>query len=218
MSDSIYIVLAFVAAYLIGSVPSAVWVGRLLYGTDVRDFGSGNAGATNTFRVLGRSAGAIVMLLDILKGMAAAALANILFDADLIATVHPEHLTLYQIMLGITAIVGHVFPVFAQFRGGKGVATMVGMILTINLEVALACIGIFLVVLLASKYVSLGSIIASLTFPLLLLLPPFHHDADTITVLVAFSLFVIVVLTHHENIRRILSGNERKTLLVKRKG
>ncbi len=214
MIETFLIVLAFIGAYLLGSVPSAVWVGRILYGTDVRDFGSGNAGATNTFRVLGRSAGAIVMLIDVFKGMAAAALANILFDVDLIAH---EYMTMYQILLGITAILGHIYPVFAQFRGGKGVATMVGMIFTVQLEVALACIAIFFVVLVLSKYVSLGSIIASLLFPLLLLLPRFNHDADTTTVLISFSLFFIVVATHSANIKRLLAGNESKTSLVKKK-
>lgn len=214
MIETVSIILAFVAAYLLGSIPSAVWVGQVLYGTDVRNFGSGNAGATNTFRVLGKSAGVIVMLLDIFKGVAAAALANALFDFNLI---EHEQLTMFQILLGITAIAGHIFPVFAQFRGGKGVATMVGMIFTINLEVALACVAIFLVVLISSKYVSLGSIIASLTFPLLLLLPPFNHDADTVTVVMAFSLFVIVVATHTGNIKRLMTGCERKTDLVKRK-
>lgn len=213
MSDSIQIALAFIAAYLLGSIPAAVWIGRLLYGTDVRDFGSGNAGATNTFRVLGRPAGFFVLLIDILKGLAAAGIANLLFDMNLI---EEDRLTMFQILLGMTAILGHIFPVFANFRGGKGVATMVGMILTVNLEVALACIGIFLVVLILSQYVSLGSIIASFFFPLLLLLPPFHHDADTVTVLIAFSLFVVVVLTHRQNIRRLLAGNENKTMLIKR--
>lgn len=214
MPETLAIVVAFIGAYLLGSIPSAVWVGEVLYGTDVRDFGSGNAGATNTFRVLGRSAGAIVMLIDVLKGMAAAALANFLFDLELIPH---DQLTLFQILLGITSILGHIFPIFAQFRGGKGVATMVGMIFTVQLEVALACIGIFFIVLFLSKYVSLGSIIASLLFPLLLLLPRFNHDADITTVLISFSLFFIVVATHSANIKRLVAGNERKTELVKKK-
>lgn len=206
---------ALVLAYLLGSIPTAVWIGRWFYGADVRNFGSGNAGATNTFRVLGRSAGIIVTLVDILKGTAAAALANVLMDNGVI---HPMQLTMFQIILGITAIVGHIFPVFAGFRGGKGVATMVGMIFTIQFEIALACIVIFFLVVLASKYVSLASLIASLSFPFLLMLPDFDSTApDQITILLAFSFFFIVAVTHTKNIKRLLSGTENKSVIRLRK-
>lgn len=206
---------AFVLAYLLGSIPTAVWIGRWFYGADVRNFGSGNAGATNTFRVLGRSAGIIVTLVDILKGTAAAALANVLMDNGVI---HPMQLTMFQIILGITAIVGHIFPVFAGFRGGKGVATMVGMIFTIQFEIALVCIVIFFLVVLASKYVSLASLIASLSFPFLLMLPDFDSTApDQITILLAFSFFFIVAVTHTKNIKRLLSGTENKSVIRLRK-
>jgi len=206
---------ALVLAYLLGSIPTAVWIGRWFYGADVRNFGSGNAGATNTFRVLGRSAGIIVTLVDILKGTAAAALANVLMDYGVI---HPMQLTMFQIILGITAIVGHIFPVFAGFRGGKGVATMVGMIFTIQFEIALVCIVIFFLVVLASKYVSLASLIASLSFPFLLMLPDFDSTApDQITILLAFSFFFIVAVTHTKNIKRLLSGTENKSVIRLRK-
>lgn len=206
---------ALVLAYLLGSIPTAVWIGRWFYGADVRNFGSGNAGATNTFRVLGRSAGIIVTLVDILKGTAAAALANVLMDNGVI---HPMQLTMFQIILGITAIVGHIFPVFAGFRGGKGVATMVGMIFTIQFEIALVCIVIFFLVVLASKYVSLASLIASLSFPFLLMLPDFDSTApDQITILLAFSFFFIVAVTHTKNIKRLLSGTENKSMIRLRK-
>lgn len=206
---------ALVLAYLLGSIPTAVWIGRWFYGADVRNFGSGNAGATNTFRVLGRSAGIIVTLVDILKGTAAAALANVLMDNGVI---HPMQLTMFQIILGITAIVGHIFPVFAGFRGGKGVATMVGMIFTIQFEIALVCIVIFFLVVLASKYVSLASLIASLSFPFLLMLPDFDSTApDQMTILLAFSFFFIVAVTHTKNIKRLLSGTENKSVIRLRK-
>jgi glycerol-3-phosphate acyltransferase PlsY len=206
---------AVLAAYVLGSIPTAVWVGKWFYGADVRNFGSGNAGATNTFRVLGRSAGIIVTLVDILKGTAAAALANILLDQELI---QPAQLTLAQILLGITAILGHIYPVFAGFRGGKGVATMVGMIFTIQFEIALICIGVFFIVLIASKYVSLGSMIASLAFPILLM----ESDLDStvpnqMTVLMAFSFFFIVVVTHTKNIKRLMTGTESKSVIRLRK-
>jgi acyl phosphate:glycerol-3-phosphate acyltransferase len=203
--------LAFLAAYLLGSIPTAVWIGKWFYGADVRNFGSGNAGATNTFRVLGRSAGIIVTLVDILKGTAAAALANLLLDNGSIDAVH---LTIFQISLGLAAILGHIYPVFAGFRGGKGVATMVGMIFTIQFEIALICIGVFFLVLIFSKYVSLGSMIASLTFPFLLMLSDLDATAPTeSTIILAFSFFVLVVLTHTKNIKRLLSGTESKSVI-----
>lgn len=215
MTETTWLVATILTAYLLGSVPTAVWVGKWFYGADVRNFGSGNAGATNTFRVLGRSAGIIVMLVDVLKGTAAAAFANLLLDAGMVA---PSALTFWQIVLGITAIIGHIFPVFAQFRGGKGVATMVGMIFTVQLEIALICIGIFFVVLLATHYVSLGSIIASLAFPFLLMLPQFEAGSlDLPTQSISFGLFAIVVITHTKNIRRLLAGNENKSVIRIRK-
>ena len=206
---------AVLVAYLLGSIPTAVWIGKWFYGADVRDFGSGNAGATNTFRVLGRTAGIIVTLVDILKGTAAAALAGLLMDFGYI---EPYQLTLGQIILGITAIIGHIYPVFAQFRGGKGVATMVGMIFTIQYEIALICIGIFFIVLASSKYVSLGSMIASLAFPFLLMTTGLDNtEPDPLTVLMAFSFFFIVVVTHTKNIKRLLSGTENKSVIRLRK-
>ena len=202
---------AILLAYLLGSIPTAVWVGRAFYGCDVREFGSGNAGATNTFRVLGRSAGIVVTIGDILKGMAAAALANLLLD---LGVIQPMQLTLFQIVLGLTAILGHIFPVFAQFRGGKGVATMVGMIITIQFQIALICVVIFFLVVIASKYVSLASIIASLAFPLLMMLPNFDSTTpDRLTIILSFSFFALVVITHTKNIRRLLAGNENKSVI-----
>jgi len=207
--------LAVISAYLLGSIPTAVWVGKWFYGADVRNFGSGNAGATNTFRVLGRTAGIIVTLIDILKGTAAAALGGLLLDNDSIA---PYQLTQTQIVLGVIAIIGHIYPVFAHFRGGKGVATMVGMIFTIQFEIALLCIGIFLIVLMASKYVSLGSMIASLAFPILLMVSNLDSTVpNTTTIFMAFSFFFIVVATHTKNIRRLLSGTESKSVIRLRK-
>ena len=146
--------------------------------------------------------------------MLAAGIANVLVD-QLIIT--PDHRTIYQILLGVTAIVGHIFPIFAGFRGGKGVATMVGIILTVQLELAMACAGIFFAVVLFSHYVSLASIVASLMFPVLMMFPEFEPGADDYTIAMAFSIFLIVVITHRENIRRLLDGNERKSYLVPKK-
>ena len=214
MQQIIYLILAFVGAYLIGSIPSAVWVATAMYGADVRNFGSKNAGATNTFRVLGRGAGILVLAIDIAKGLSAAAIANVMLDADLI---HQNDLTFFQIAFGVVAIVGHIFPVFAGFKGGKGVATMIGMVFTVQLNLALAIIGIFFIVLLLSKYVSLGSLVASFTFPLLLVSSLFEHGVDERTVCVSSSLFVIVAVTHRQNIQRLLAGNENKSTIRLRK-
>jgi glycerol-3-phosphate acyltransferase PlsY len=130
-------------AYVIGSIPTAVIVSRTFFGIDIRDYGSGNMGATNTFRVLGQRYGSLVMVVDILKGMAATGLYHFL----------PYYLTNewdrtnFMIGLGLAAVLGHVFPLFAQFRGGKGVATLFGMVLAVQPVVALSCVGVFLLVL-----------------------------------------------------------------------
>ena len=157
------ILFLLVVAYLLGSVPSAIWVGKRFYGIDVREHGSGNAGATNTFRVLGKKAGIPVLLLDILKGFLAVKLAYL-------QTVYlPDNLvpfTNVKLAFGFAAVIGHIFPVFAGFRGGKGIATLLGLVLALHLQAALGALGIFMVVLLVTKYVSLGSMLAGISFPL----------------------------------------------------
>lgn len=198
--------LILMAAYLIGAIPTAVWVGKSFYGIDVRQHGSGNAGATNTFRVLGKKPGAFVMAVDIFKGWAATSLAHVLVIWGLIEA---DQLILFKIILGVLAVVGHIFPVYAGFKGGKGVATLMGMVLSIHLPAALICLGIFLVVLLLFKYVSLGSMIAAIAFPLLLLLPRFHPE-EPLLIVFGFLLSAMVVLTHKKNIGRLLQGQESK--------
>ena len=203
-----------IIAYLLGSLPTAVWLGEAYFGVDIRQHGSGNAGATNTFRVLGKKAGTIVMLVDILKGWTATSLANILYLSDFI---NGEQLFYYQLMLGVVAVVGHVFPVYVKFKGGKGVATLLGMVLAIQTEVALVCALVFLIVLVISKYVSLGSMLASLAFPLLLMLPIFKPN-DPALIIFGFAIFAVVVLTHQKNIRRLLKGEESKAnIQIKKK-
>lgn len=159
--DILLIAVFAIAAYLIGSICSAVWIGKAYYGIDVRQHGSGNSGATNTFRVLGKKPGAVVMLLDIFKGWTATSLAGflVIFNA-----IEPEQLIVFQLIYGALGVLGHIFPVYERFKGGKGVATLLGMMLAIEPVVALMCIAIFVIVLFASKYVSLGSMIAALAF------------------------------------------------------
>src|SRR6202000_2445592 len=154
---SIYSISALILAYLCGSIPTAVWIGLAFFGVDVREYGSGNAGATNTFRVLGKKAGIPVMLIDILKGFTATKL--VVFIG--IFTTGGPHAVSYiniELALGIAAVMGHLFPIFAGFRGGKGIATLFGMILAVNLPAALLCVSVFIVVLLITRYVSLSSI------------------------------------------------------------
>lgn len=205
MSIALFIVTVLLA-YLLGSIPTSVWYGIGYFGVDVRRLGSGNAGATNTFRVLGKRAGTIVMLIDVLKGWTATCLAPLLYYFNAIG--ESEVLT-YKIIFGIIAIVGHIFPVFVRFKGGKGVATLLGMVLAVHPELALVCITIFILTLIASQYVSLSSILATLAFPVLSLLGVFGQP-DPLLVAFGFAMFLLVVFTHQKNIVRLLNGSENR--------
>lgn len=199
-------------AYLLGSIPTAVWFGKAFYSTDVREHGSGNPGATNTFRVLGKRAGIIVMLADIAKGMIATSIAIVLLNMGYI---EESWLVTVKLVMGIIAVTGHIFSLFINFKGGKGVATLLGMMVAVQYEVALVCIVVFLITLLLSKYVSLASIIGTLTFPSLLVLVPRFKSNEPLLIIFAFFVFIVIVWTHHKNIRRIIEGEENKTYLLK---
>jgi acyl phosphate:glycerol-3-phosphate acyltransferase len=195
---------AFILAYLLGSVPTAVWAGKIFRGIDVREHGSGNAGAANAIRVLGWKTGIPVLLIDLIKGWIATML-PVFFD---LAQQDSSLITNLQIMTGLVAILGHIFPVFAGFRGGKGVATMFGVLLALHPFLTLSCFGIFLVVLLLTGIVSVSSMSAGIAFPILLL-----TIFDTPSLLFKlFSVFVAVALliTHRNNIKRLIKGEEKK--------
>ena len=198
--------ITFIGAYLLGSIPTSVWYGIGYFGVDVRQHGSGNAGATNTFRILGKRAGTIVMLIDVLKGWTATCLALLLYYFNEIGD---EQLLTYKIVFGLVAIVGHIFPVFVRFKGGKGVATLLGMVLAVHGELALVCITIFILTLLASQVVSLSSMLATLAFPVFSLLGVFGQP-DPLLVAFGFVMFIMVVVTHQKNIVRLLKGNESR--------
>ena len=201
--------LALVAAYLLGSIPTALWAGRWFFGlNDIREHGSGNAGATNTFRVLGPKAGSLVMAVDVLKGFGAASLPQWLPAG----TIAPAHLLYWQLGCGALAVVGHIYPVWAQFRGGKGVATVLGMMLAIAPAPVGLCLLVFVVMLLLFRYVSLASMTAGLTFALLQLLPPFRPDNDLL-LYVGFGLAALLVYTHRANIGRLRAGTESRVPL-----
>jgi acyl phosphate:glycerol-3-phosphate acyltransferase len=197
------IAILIVLAYLIGSIPSAVWVSKSVYGIDIREHGSGNAGATNTFRILGSKAGVAVMLMDMLKGFIAVKLSIL---SPYVWTSEP--FVNLQIFLGLSSVLGHIFPIWADFRGGKGIATLFGMILGIQPLVAVSLIGVFLLMLYLTRYVSLSSISAGVAFPVLILF--IFHEPELSYKLFAISTSLLVVLTHHKNINRLLTGSESK--------
>lgn len=197
-------------AYLIGSIPTSVWIGKRFYGIDVREFGSGNAGATNTFRVLGKKAGIPVLIIDILKGSLAVALAYLSpYGFGL-----GEFINL-QLGLGVAALMGHIFPVFAGFRGGKGVATILGIVICILPLASVLSLLVFLLVLFTFRIVSLSSMLAGVSFPLFLTL----ILGNTNPVLTSFSIVValLLVVTHRKNIKRLLKKQEAKVSLFKTK-
>lgn len=201
------------AAYLIGAIPTAVWLGKAYYNIDVRQHGSGNAGATNTFRVLGKKPGAIVMGVDIFKGWAATSLAGLLV---LWGAIPEDQLILFKIIFGVVAVIGHIFPVYVGFKGGKGVATLMGMVLAVHLPAALICLGIFIVMLLLTHYVSLSSMTAASCFPVLLLLPYFKPE-EPLLLIFAVLIALLVIWTHRKNITRLLQGVESKVNILAKK-
>ncbi|WP_448699825.1 glycerol-3-phosphate 1-O-acyltransferase PlsY [Mucilaginibacter sp. AW1-3] len=211
---SIYSISALVLAYLFGSIPTAVWIGQAFYKVDVREYGSGNAGATNTFRVLGKKAGIPVMLIDIFKGWSATNLAYFI-GVSTTGSSHSVDFVNYQLALGIIAVMGHLFPIFAGFRGGKGVATLFGMILAVHLPAALLCVLVFITVLIITRYVSLSSIIASFTYLIgVTFIFPMHNKS---VIIYGMCICVLILVTHQKNVERLLNGKESKVNLFKRK-
>jgi len=202
-------VLLILLAYLIGSVPTAIWISKYFFKIDIRDYGSGNAGATNTFRVLGSKWGTIVMAVDVLKGIIATSLYILL----------PYYLTdewdrtNFMIGLGLAAVLGHIFPIWAGFRGGKGVATLLGMAVAIQPLVALCCVVVFLIVLYLTRFVSLSSILAGVSFMVFILF--IFNEKETLYRIFAVLVALMVILTHQKNIGRILKGTESKIPLFK---
>jgi len=203
-------VLALILSYLAGSIPSAVWAGRIFHGIDIREHGSGNAGATNTIRVLGWKTGVPVLVFDLAKGWLAASL-PVFLNA---ATAGSQQMTALQIACGVAAIIGHVFPVFAGFRGGKGVATTFGVLLALYPLLTLSCAGIFLVVLLISNYVSLSSMAAGIMFPILLM--TVFHTPSLLLKIFSVVIAIALVITHRKNIGRLVRGEEKKFIKWKK--
>lgn len=193
-----------ICAYLLGSIPTAVWFGKRFYGIDVREHGSGNAGATNTLRVLGNKAGFTVLIIDALKGYAAASLVFAMQEIE-----HGSNTWLvYQIIYGALAVIGHIYPVFAGFKGGKGIATLLGIVIAINYQLALLCFIVFVAVVLITRYISLGSMLSALVSPAI----AYYIQGKQITALFYFCIVVsvLVVYTHRTNIKRLQNGSENR--------
>ncbi|HJX71151.1 MAG TPA: glycerol-3-phosphate 1-O-acyltransferase PlsY [Bacteroidales bacterium] len=204
----LYNVAILILAYLLGSIPTSVWLGRRFFGVDIRDHGSRNAGSTNAIRILGWKAGLGVLVFDVFKGWMAV---NLIRLTDYYIPETGDYIN-FQLLLGIAAIMGHIFPIYAGFRGGKGVATLLGFVLAIDPYTTLVCICVFILTLILTKYVSLSSMIAGFSFPVILI---FVFKTTTPS-LVLFSLIVSVLLlfTHQKNIERLLRNEENKALFL----
>jgi glycerol-3-phosphate acyltransferase PlsY len=201
--------LLIIVAYLIGSIPTSVWVSKHFFGIDIREYGSGNAGATNTFRVLGSRWGSFVMLVDVMKGVVATSL-HLLLPHYLTNELHQTN---FMLGLGIASIIGHIFPIWANFKGGKGVATLLGMAVAIQPIVAACCIAVFLTVLFLTRFVSLSSILAGIAFMVFILFV--FNEQPTFYRIFAVLVALMVVLTHQKNITRLLNGTENKVPILR---
>lgn len=203
-------------SYLLGSIPSSVWVGKLFKGMDVRNHGSGNAGATNTFRVLGWKSGVVVVIIDFMKGFTStfwvSKMAHTITEAGPISPPGWELDAFLQIACGVFAMIGHMYPVFASFNGGKGVLTACGMLYGIEPVSISISLGLFLIIMFSTRYVSLASITASISYPLglLTLRHYFGWDIDGSIILLGAAAALGIVIKHRSNIRRLLNGSENR--------
>jgi len=197
-------------AYLLGSIPSAVWIGKLTHGIDVRDYGSGNSGATNTFRVLGAMAGIPVLIIDILKGFFAVKL--IFLTGKYLP--NTQQFVNFELCLSVAALLGHIFPIFAGFRGGKGVATLLGILVAVHPQAAGVCSIVFIVTLYISGYVSLSSMFAGFSFPVVIMF--IYHESIPGMNIFAMFVCILVLMTHQKNIERLLVGDESKVNFLRK--
>jgi glycerol-3-phosphate acyltransferase PlsY len=186
----------FLSAYLLGSIPSAYWYGKYFHGIDIREHGSGNIGATNSLRVLGKKAGIFVLIFDLLKGLIPVYLGRYLGLSEEMV-----------FLIGLTAILGHIFSIFAGFKGGKGIATSLGVILAVSPIGGGMSAVVFIVIVYITKYVSLGSLLAGLAFVVYFLI---LNGVFNPLSYIAFGLLLLIVFTHRINIQKLLNGTENK--------
>ena len=205
-----------IASYILGSIPTSIIVSRLKRGIDIRDYGSGNAGGANVFRILGWKTGMLVFVVDVLKGLiATVVISRFFYDRLPFSNYTPfDDFTLVQIICGCAAVVGHAFTVFAGFRGGKGVATAAGMLLGLAPVELLVAAGVFVLTFIVSRYVSVGSISAAISAPLTMFFREniFRVDIEGYHTLIYFFIGVsaFLVYTHRTNIKRLLHGTENR--------
>ena len=203
-----------VLSYLVGSIPGSVWVGKLLYGIDLRQHGSGNAGATNAFRVMGWKAGMLATVVDLGKGLlAAGVIATIRLD-NLPSGIDFWHIeTMVRLLAGVAAIVGHMFPVWARFKGGKGVNTAAGVLFALTPITMFITLGVFAIVLLSSRYVSLASLSAAIAFPSTVAIRKYIFGIDALDpslLIISCVMAVGIIYMHRANIKRLLTGTESR--------
>jgi glycerol-3-phosphate acyltransferase PlsY len=217
------LIFVVILSYLAGSIPTSIIVSKLVRGIDIREHGSGNAGGSNVFRVLGWKYGILVILLDALKGaLAVIIVARLYLDSFPFKNITPfDDFTLVQIICGVAAVIGHIWTIFAGFRGGKGIATGLGvLIIIVTVDMALA-LGIFFLVVSLSRYISLGSIAAAIAVPLILVIREnlFGIDIQGYHTILPFTivLALLVIYTHRKNIDRLIKGSESKLSFVKKK-
>lgn len=212
-----------ILSYLVGSIPTSIIISKLFHGIDIREHGSGNAGGTNVMRVLGWKKGLLVILLDALKGaLAVVVVARLHYGGLPFQNVSPfDDFTLVQIIAGIAAVIGHIWTIFAGFRGGKGIATALGMLIMIITVDMLVALGIFIIVVTISRYVSLGSILAALSIPFTLIFREniLHDHIPSYGTLLPFvaAVSLLVVFTHRKNVMRLINGTESKISFKKKK-
>jgi glycerol-3-phosphate acyltransferase PlsY len=201
----IEIIIAIVLSYLIGSVPTAIIAGKLLKKIDIREHGSGNAGATNVFRILGWKAGLIVLAIDMFKGFAA-----VWWLVPVQSS--PEMIALYQILVGVAAICGHIWTVFAGFKGGKGVGTAAGVFLALQPLPVLLSLITFILIVSKTRYVSLGSMVGASLLPVVIFIRKyfFNHQISDLIFILSIILALLIIIMHRENIKRLIAGNENK--------
>ena len=202
---------AFLLAYLLGSIPAAVWIGRRFHGIDVREHGSRNAGTSNVIRVLGWKTGIPVLLIDVSKGWLAAMLPLFLH----LEATDSALLTNLKILTGLTAIIGHIFPLFAGFRGGKGVATVFGVLLAMQPLLTISCFGVFLVILFITGIVSVSSMSAGVAFPVFLF--SFFDTPSKVFKIFSILVAIALLITHRKNIARLIRGEESKLIKFRKK-
>ena len=201
-------------SYLVGSIPGSVWVGKILHGTDLREHGSGNAGATNAFRVLGWKSGILATIVDLGKGLlAASVISSIRIDALPAGFGFWEAESVVMLIAGLSAVIGHMYPIWADFKGGKGVNTTAGVLFAITPTTMLLTIGVFALVLFASRYVSVASLAATVAYPSAIGIRKYVMDVETLDASIfVFSLVLAtsIFLAHRSNIRRLVSGEEAR--------